>query len=138
MSTTARPRAAQQRKKTQPTTPPPNRTVTNLSVGDAICAELDRLDEDDELRYLGNNHEPAIKVLRGLSEERRQATHEMLDAQRVYIQIMEDLGTMVADQHGRTHDLRAIQSTVMAFAWAQALLGYRKVGKQWIRKRRWK
>src|SRR4051812_5015427 len=110
MSSTARPRAAQQRKKSQPTTPPPKRTVTNLSVGDAICLELDRLDEDDELRYLGNDHGPAMKVLRGLSQERREATHEMVDAQRVYIQIMEDLGTMVCDQNGRTHDLRAIQS----------------------------
>lgn len=112
--------------------------MTNPDVGEAICDELDALDYDDEVRYLGNDHGPAMKVIAGLSEERRQATHEMVDAQRVYIQIMQDLGTMVADQNGRTHDLRAIQSTVMAFAWTQALLGYRKTGRQWIKKRRWK
>lgn len=108
-----------------------------VATADAICDELDRLDDDDEIRYLGNNHGPAMDAIRALNDDRRQATHEMLDAQRVYLQILEDCGTMVADQNGRTHDLRAIQSTVMAFAWTMALRGYRKVGKEWIRKRKW-
>jgi hypothetical protein len=145
MSTRTQPRAAQRgaeqrarARKPHPTTPPQKRTVTKVAAADAICDELDRLDLDDELRYLAHDHAPAMKVLAGLSDERRQATHEMVDAQRVYLQVLEDLGTMVADQNGRIHDLRAIQSTVMAFAWTLSLLGYRKTAKQWIKKRRWK
>lgn len=137
MSTPARPRPAQLRKpakKSQPATRRHSATVTKR----AICDELDRLDDDDEVCYLGNNHPPAMKVIAGLSRERRNATHEMVDAQRTYLQVLEDLGTMVTDQSGRCHDLRAIQSTVMAFAWTLSLLGYRRTAKQWIRKRRWK
>lgn len=137
MSTaTTRPRAAQ-RKTTQPTMTGRNVTVTNPDVGEAICDLLDADDYDDEIRYLGNNHPPAMKAIADLDDAQRERTHQMIDLQRVYIQILDDMGVMVVDQNGRQHDLRAIQSTVMAFAWTMSLLGFRKSAQPWIKKRRW-
>lgn len=131
MTTTAarKPRVADA---TQPAKP--KRVRKPAASADPICAELDRLDEDDEVFYLGNGHPPAMQAIRNLDEAQRLRTHEMLDSQRTYLQVMEDL-VDPCDQSGRTHDLRAMGSSVMAIAWTLSLLGYRKVAAPRIRRR---
>lgn len=109
--------------------------TAKLGVRDAaVCVELDRLDDDDEIAYLGNNVPSAMKVIRDLDAETRERTHEMIEVQRVYMQLLEDMIDPV-DQNGRTHDMRGMESTRLAICWTLALCGYRRTAQAYIRKR---
>lgn len=119
------------------TTRPPAKREPTAKLGardTAVCAELDRLDDDDEIAYLGNNNPEAMKVIRSLDEQNRKHTHAMIDIQRVYLQILEDL-IDPTDQSGRNFDLRAMESTRMAIAWTMACVGYRRTAPAFIKRR---
>lgn len=128
MSTATRPRVAAQR------ATPEKKPRTKRPTADPICDELDRLDFDEEVYYLGNGHEPAMQAIRDLDEQQRIRTHEMIAVQRVYLQLMEDLVNPI-DQNGRNHDTQAIPATVLAIAWTMSLLGYRRVADPYIKRR---
>lgn len=135
MSTKRTRQAPPRAPRTQPTTPPRNVTVTEPVAPDPICDELDRLDADEMVSYLSHGDAKTAAVVAGWDEEKKARAAEMVDVQRVYLQLMEDL-IDPTDQGGRTHDLRAMESTRLAICWTMALCGYRRSGKAYIRKRR--
>lgn len=109
-------------------------TKTKRPTADPICDELDRLDLDDEVFYLGNGHAPAMKAIKDLDEAQRLRTHEMIAVQRVYLQLLEDLKDPT-DQSGRNFDTQAVPSLILAIGWTMALLGYRRVADAKIKRR---
>lgn len=139
MSTTRRPRAAAQKQKRAPS------RSTKTSVGTAICDELDRAEFDDEMLVMAHGHRDTARVLAALTEEQRERTRQMQEAQKVYIELAQDISYPV-DARGRVHDLgglammnaddtKGANSTLMAIFHTMSLLGYRKVGPAFIKKR---
>lgn len=136
--------------KRRPPAPAPAKPAAAKTVaGSDICDAIDEAEFEDELMTLARGHPEAVEVLRGLNDEQRQRTRDMQDAQRVYLQLAEDISYPV-DQGGRVHDLAGLatmntdneegpaNSTLMAIFWTMSLLGYRKTGPAFIKKRAYK
>lgn len=145
--TATKPRAAKRRTTAaaaQAAAKAPKRTVTDYHTADAICDAAEDADRDDLVVALAHGNADAAAVLAGLDDEQLQRTQDMQAAQQAYIQLCEDISYPV-DQAGRVHDLQGLatrnqdlegaNSTLMAIFWTMTLLGYRRVGPQFIKKR---
>lgn len=148
MTTTKRaPRAAAKREGTPTPAKPARRTPAAKATptADDICDLLDDEDFHDEMLVLARGHEEAARVLAGMNEAQRERTGHMQEAQRVYLELANDI-TYPVDASGRVHDLGGLasmnadtegaNSTLMAIFYTMALLGYRKSGPAFIKKRR--
>lgn len=146
---TQRTRAAHQRVKPTKATRPAKASVPKGPTPDDICDAIDAAEFEDELMGLALGNRDAAEVLRQLNDEQRARTRDMQEAQQVYLQLAEDISYPL-DQAGRVHDLVGLasmntdteegpaNSTLMAIFWTMSLLGYRKTGPCFIKKRAYK
>lgn len=70
-----------------------------------------------------------------LSPAERERALEILEAQHAYVDIIDTLSGHVIDPEGNQYDLTSIGPAVWSIAWTLALVGYRRSGPAYIKKR---
>lgn len=69
-----------------------------------------------------------------LTPAEKQRAYQMMEVQAAYLEILDTLVYPV-DPEGHVHDLSALGASKVAIAWTLALVGFRKSGTAYIKKR---
>jgi len=69
-----------------------------------------------------------------LTEAEKARAYEIAEVQAAYLDILDSLSYPV-DPEGHVHDLSALAGSKVAIAWTLALVGFRKSGSSYIKKR---